>query len=408
MQYWSVSLFAMMLAAAGLPLYIHLPRFASTELGLSLSTVGGVLIGIRVLDFLQDPVLGWVTDRWQNARAALANTALIGLAVGFLLLFSIPPQTGTVLWLTLSLVLLFTSYSLGSILFYGQSTALAGGGDQRTLYSLAAYREFGTILGIVIAAMSPTLLVLAGPGENEYRVFGLVLAIGALVVALTTRGLWSRVAESANHFGLADLRNSSVLPLLLLALVNSLPVAMTSTLFLFFVEDRLLLPDLSGPFLILFFLAAGLSVPVWTRALRQFGTRQVLVFAMGMSIASFIGAAFLSAGAAAPFGLICLVSGASLGADFVILPVLFSATLHRSGVLAGQAFGLWNFAIKLSLAVAALVLLSFLDAMGFEAGAKNSPSALTALTLSYAVFPCLIKIAAIVMVLRLPDEVLST
>ena len=53
MRYLNVSLFAMLLAAAGLPLYIHLPRFATTELGLSLSTVGVILIGIRVLDFTQ-------------------------------------------------------------------------------------------------------------------------------------------------------------------------------------------------------------------------------------------------------------------------------------------------------------------------------------------------------------------
>lgn len=40
MQRAQVSLFSMALAAARLPLYIHLPRFASSELGFRLATIG--------------------------------------------------------------------------------------------------------------------------------------------------------------------------------------------------------------------------------------------------------------------------------------------------------------------------------------------------------------------------------
>ena len=57
-----IGVFAAMLAAAGVPLYIHLPRFVTVEMGLSLTTLGAVLLGIRIMDFAQDPFLGWLTE----------------------------------------------------------------------------------------------------------------------------------------------------------------------------------------------------------------------------------------------------------------------------------------------------------------------------------------------------------
>ena len=403
MRYLNVSLFAMLLAAAGLPLYIHLPRFATTELGLSLSTVGVILIGIRLLDFLQDPLIGRAIDRWREAGPAFAWAAALGMAGGFVMLFSIPPLVSTEIWLVLSLVLVFSAYSLGSILFYGQSAAIAGSGASRDMYRLATFREAGMITGIILAAIAP--VALGGlTGGSGYVAFGYVLALGAVFVAFQTRGLWRQAARPEAPLTFDALKSSGGMQLLLLAFVNSLPVAITSTLFLFFVEDALMLPDLSGPFLILFFLAAGLSVPFWSRLVTAHGARQVLAPAMIVAIIAFIGASLLPAGAAWGFAAICLASGAALGADMVILPALFATRLAQAGLQAGQAFGVWSFAAKSSLALAALLLLPALELSGFTPGGDNSAQALSTLTFAYAILPCLLKLLAIGMVLKLPRE----
>ena len=154
-----VSLFALMLAAAGLPLYIHLPAYASGELGMNLGALGGLLIGLRVLDFVQDPLLGRMVDSFPNARALFAALALLGLGLSFALVFTFLPAAGQLFWLILGLALLFTAHSLGSILFYGQSTALAGG--EAGLVKLAAYREGGSLVGVLLAALAPTLFAAA-------------------------------------------------------------------------------------------------------------------------------------------------------------------------------------------------------------------------------------------------------
>ena len=398
-----VSLFALMLAAAGLPLYIHLPAYASGELGMSLGALGGLLIGLRVLDFVQAPLLGRMVDSFPNARALFAALALLGLGLGFALVFTFLPAAGQLFWLILGLALLFTAHSLGSILFYSQSTALAGG--EAELVKLAAYREAGSLVGVLLAALAPTLFAAAGAGGGGYPAFGLGLAAMAGAVWLLTRRLWHITAPATSPMQLSALKSVGGVQLLWIALINSLPVALTSTLFLFFVQDKLGLDALAGPLLMLFFLAAALSVPLWSALVRRHGARRILPLAMTLAIVSFMGAALLPEGAALAFALICLASGAALGADMVILPVLFSTALARAGLSAGAAFGLWSFAGKLSLALAAALALPALQLAGYTPNAVNTPQALTTLTLAYAVIPCIIKIAAIILVARLPQEV---
>ena len=75
MVYPRVSLYALMLAAAGIPLYIHLPRFAAVNLGIGLGAIGTILLLIRLIDLVQDPLIGWAIDRWPKAQSLFAILA---------------------------------------------------------------------------------------------------------------------------------------------------------------------------------------------------------------------------------------------------------------------------------------------------------------------------------------------
>ena len=203
---------------------------------------------------------------------------------------------------------------------------------------------------------------------------------------------------------LKGLGQAGALRLLTLALVNALPVALTSTLFLFFVEDRLRLTGKAGLLLTLFFLTAGLSVPFWLRLRGRIGAKATLLIAMPLAIACFAGSAFLTEGDLLAFALICAASGAALGADTVLLPAMFSVALTRAGLQASLAFGIWAFAGKLGLALAAFAVMPILQWNGFVPGQPNSAQALSTLTLAYAVVPCVLKLGAMAMVLRLKVE----
>ncbi len=387
-----------MLAAAGVPLYILLPRYATVEMGLSLSTLGAVLLGIRVMDFAQDPLLGRLVDRPSVSLKVWALLGAVGLALGFWGLFGMAAVGNPVVWLVAVLVVIFTSYSLLTILFYAQGVRLMAAGGAGGHYRLAGARELGTVVGILLATVLPTAL--------GYRGFaGIYVGLAALATLAMWR-IWSRdgaPVEAAPLGGILRVRR--VRFLLVLAMVNALPVAITSTLFLFFVEDRLQLDGMAGPFLLLFFACAGVSAPFWSRAARKWGAKPVLLIGMALAIVSFVGVTGLQAGAALGFAAVCVGSGLALGADMVLLPALFSVALDEEKIQGGAGFGLWSLAGKLSLAVAAALVLPLLEHAGFRPGEVNAPEAITALVWAYALAPCILKTVAGALVLALPGEV---
>lgn len=402
MHYPRVSLYALMLATAGIPLYIHLPRYASVQLDIGLATLGFLLLLIRVFDFVQDPFLGWVVDRWPMAQPALALSAAVGLAIGFPLLFSLQP--GMFWQMTALLALLFTSYSLGIILIYGRSEILARSTDPKELLKLAGWREAGQLSGVIIAAAAPSVLMLIWVGQSTWLAFGLLLAGMALASAWVSRPIWRRLPSPTTRLSRTRLSESGAIRLLTLALLNSLPVALTSTLFLFFAEDHLELTGQAGFFLMIFFVSAGLGIPVWSFVSAYLGNRQTLVIAMGLAVISFTGAAFIAPQNATGFLLICIGSGFATGADILILPLMFSKVLIRAGLNASSAFGIWTFAGKLAIALSAATALPFLETAGFIPGSPMTPDARTALIGAYAVVPCLLKLFALGFTLTLPKE----
>ncbi len=390
---------AAVLAAAGLPLYVHLPRFAA-ETGMGLGTVGALLLVFRLFDLVQDPLLGLLADRWRRWRRGLAMGSLIAMGIGFFWVFTLQPG----IWeLAAGLAVLFTGFSLGMILFYSQGVGLAQGAGEHL--RLAGLREAGTLTGIVIAALLPTLFAVLTNPARSYALFGLVMLGLSVLAALATRGFWTADAmPPPPRLQLRPFLAAGGGRLLALALINALPVALTSSLFLFFVEDRLQLPHLAGPYLLLFFVAAGVSAPLWSRLAARFGARQVLVPAMVLAILAFLWTATLAPGAGVGFAVITVLSGVALGADMVILPALFANVLARADLPAGAAFGTWFLAGKLALALAAATALPILQRVGYVPGGDNSPEVLQTLTALYALVPCALKLPAIWMVLRLPQE----
>lgn len=383
------------LAAAGLPIYIHAPKFYVDSYGVSLGALGVVLFALRLVDFVQDPFLGWLSGVTRERRGAMVSGAALIMALAMLGLFAVPPMLPPLLWFALTLTALFSAFSFLMITFYATGVHKAGtlgaGGHVR----LAAWRETGGLLGVCLAAAAPTALVLIT--DAPFAAFSAGFAAMVLVAIWAMRGEWHVGDTVPDATGFREILADPVARrLLLVALVNATPVAVTSTLFLFFVESRLQASGWEGPLLVLFFLSAAVAAPIWGWLARRLNApRPVLIAGMALSVLAFGYAAFLGAGDVAAFIVICLASGAALGADMTLLPALFAARMARIAPEAGQAFGLWSLVTKFTLAIAAVTLLPLLDARGFVSGGPNTDSALLTLTLLYALVPCALKLLAI-------------
>lgn len=385
---------AAMLAMAGLPIYIHAPKFYVDEYGVGLAALGSVLFALRLVDFVQDPVLGWLAQATAAHRSAMVAGAGAVMAAAMLGLFAVAPPVAPLVWFALTLTALFSAFSFLTICFYAQGVAKAeamgAGGHVR----LAAWRETGALLGVCAAAAAPTLLAL-GPNP-PFEAFAILFAAFVLGTVWTMRREWGAVpAQGGTFAGFGAVIGDPVARRLLgVAFLNAAPVAVSSTLFLFFVESRLAAPGWEGPLLLLFFLSAAAAAPGWAALARRQGEKPVLIRGMALAILAFGGAALLGPGDQWWFALVCIGSGAALGADLTLLSAIFARRMATVLPQGAAGFALWAFVSKATLAVAAITVLPFLDWQGF-AGPDSPPEALRALGLSYALIPCVLKLLAI-------------
>lgn len=390
----SYSLFAALLACAGLPIYIHAPKFYVDEFGVSLAALGAVLFGLRLLDVVQDPILGRLAEKTRDRRGVVVAIGAAVMAVAMIALFAIPPVLPPLLWFGFSLTLVFSAFSFLTINFYAQGVVKAGDLSGLGHLRLARWRESGALAGVCLASVAPVALGAIMP--EPFTGFALGFAILAVAAVFAMRSEWStHGVEASTGFG-AVLRDALARRLLLIALVNAAPVAASSTLFLFFVESKLQAPGFEGPLLLIFFLSAAFSAPFWGALAERFGPRPVLLVAMVLAIAAFGLTLTLGPGDWVLFAAICIASGVTLGADLTLLPAIFASRMARISPSASEGFGLWSFVSKLTLAFAAVTLLPMLENAGFQSGStENPPEALALLTLLYAAVPCALKLIAI-------------
>ena len=394
------AVFSGFLAAAGIPIYIFAPSFYAQNYGTGLTAIAAVLFWLRLLDAVQDPLFGWISERLGRDRRFWIGFSVFILIGSLILLFAVPPRTAPLLWFALSMTGLFSAFSFLTINFYAQGISAAAhlpGGHMQ----LAAWRETGGLIGICLAAVAPTLLMVwtAAPMVG----FALGFAACGLLASWMMRHQWGGTPPRAPSNVAFIWRDRLARRMLILAFVNAMPVAVTSTLFLFFVTHRLQAGAWAGGLLLVFFLSAAGSAPLWAKAAQRFGTRRSLIFAMGLAIVVFALAAFLRGGDVAFFALICIASGASIGADLTLLPAAFAQRLAVIAPNGGEGFGLWSLMSKLTLAAAAIAVFPILDRAGFDASApEQTAQALSTLTVLYAVCPLILKLVAIGLLIKTP------
>ncbi|MDD2885116.1 MAG: MFS transporter [Dechloromonas sp.] len=392
---FSYGVLGLPLAFAALPLYVHVPPLYAEVAGLSLVSLGAILLAARLFDAAIDPWLGWLADRWP--RRPLLAAALLPFAAGFVALLNPPTENGAV-WLLGALVLTYIGFSAATVAYQAWGADLGRDAVDRT--RLTAAREGFALLGVLLAAALPAVLA-ASPTAGIRRLSWLLppLLLLAALVSLGRVGPGSPPSRPAAPLG-ASLRrvvaDVAFRRLLLIFVANGIASALPATLFLFFVADVLQVPAASGALLALYFLAGAASLPLWLSLARRHGRPFAWLLSMMLAMLSFAGAGLLGAGDLWLFALICLTSGLALGAD-LSLPAALAADMGDRLGQAGGCFGVWNFVAKLNLALAAGLALPLLGVLGYVPG---SGQGLPALSLAYAVLPLLGKALAVALLWR--------
>jgi glycoside/pentoside/hexuronide:cation symporter, GPH family len=402
------------LAALGLPMYVYLPTFYAQDLALGVGSVGAVLLAVRLIDVLTDPLAGHLSDRlpwpdWRRRFGMLLGTP--ALLLGVWSLFHPPAHSGSA-WLLTWAIVAYLGWTLVNVPYTAWGAELSSDYHQRS--RLTASREGFMALGTLLALGLPAALGLGrNPAAALHLMAWLVVALLPITLAIAIWRLDETRGTQAHPHWSSGLRllvaNRPLRSLLTLYLLNGLANGLPATLFLLFVRERLQAPDAIGPLLALYFAAGILALPAWLALAKHIGKHHAWSLSMLIAAIGFLPAPWLGPNDLDMYTLLVIVTGLCIGADLA-LPASIQAdvvdvdTAAGGGQRTGLLFGLWGMATKLALALAVGIAFPLLGLAGFvsEVAATQPDSALLSLALLYGVLPLLIKLPCSYFAWRFP------
>ncbi len=383
------------MAMAMLPIYMISPKFYGDALGIDLAALGVVLFLTRLLDTAQDPLIGRLVDLLQRKKHGWSVLMMIStgvLASGFVMLFAPPlwSEAGLILWLALSLIVVYAAHSLINICYLTWGARLTDDVDARS--RVTAWREAFGLVGVVVASVLPGFWVSDLGARAGYQIFSWVFV--ALLIAGLITTLWlSPRPHIAMGKGLEGWRHAlapkAVRRVMWFYLFNAIAVAIPATLVLFYIDDVVQMPDRAGWFLGLYFLSGMLTLPAWVALADRIGKARAWLAGTCLAVLALFCSGWVGAGDGFFYGVICLVAGAALGADVALPPAMLADAIpkgHRQST--GLYFGIWVLIGKFALAVAAGLALPSLKLFDYQPG---QPATSGALIVLYVFLPMVFK-----------------
>ena len=405
------AILALPLAFSGLPLFIYAPDYYTGEFGVPLGVMGIILLLIRGFDALQDPLIGSLSDRYASKRLSILCIAMLLLGAGFFMLYH-PVQSAPALWFTISMIIATLAFSILSINLNAIGSLWST--DTTTKTTITTTREAVGLVGLMTATILPSVLQQQEFSTTEvYSIYAVVfLVFLALTGSIFLR--WGRTqsfvtAPPLTHpptWNFKSLLNPAFRPFFWSYGFSMLASSIPAVLVLFFIRERLEAEHLTGIFLLLYFSAGIIGMPLWKICATKLGLEKSWISGMVLSIVTFSGALFLGAGDIWGYGAVCILSGVALSAELALPPALLSRLIDEQKIEA-ETSALFSWMIFLTKAVLALgtgVSFLILSMAGFVPHIPdNTPSALLTLSILYALVPCCLKaIAALILWRSLP------
>jgi len=400
------------LAVIGYPLSIWIPAHYSGGLGLSLATVGTILMLARLTDVVTDPLMGELSDRWRTPMGRRRPWLLIGppvMMLGVYQLFMPGPGVGLgyfLLWLTV----FFLGSTMIGLPHRAWGAELSPDYHQRS--RVTAAREIYVLVGLMVAAAVPMIVELrADGGAGVTQVFATLWqdAIGAfsgefrdkqIVDRATLTGpvlagmAWTVLVvlplcagivlffvkepavvahESRPKFreGLKlVLKNGRMLTALVIVLLVHFGESFRNAVSLFFIRDIVGVPTIGAAYF--FYFIAGLgAIPFWLWLGRKVGKHRAFMGTLITVAAVSTANLFLGHGDYLAFFALFIVKGFCFG-GLQFLPIAMLADVvdvdaaRSGGRRAGTYFAFLGFTEKLAIAFGTGVSLNIVGLLGFD------------------------------------------
>ncbi|MBM4216834.1 MAG: MFS transporter [Gammaproteobacteria bacterium] len=401
------------LGMIGLPIAIYLAPLYSGQMHLSLQLIGVALILARLSDFVTDPIIGVLSDRWRPKIGRRRIWLIFGSAimmVGVHALFR--PEPGVdILYFGIALALVYFGYTLILLPCHAWAAELSPDYNVRT--RISSVSQTFSIIGLIASTAIPAY-VLSRPGSTSADVMAVLSMVIIGLIPLCSALAFIFVPEPQlpvrrAQFGIRSaLRmlsaNRAFLNVTVLVLIATVGEVFRQTITVFFARDVAGVNNI-GIVYFMYFAAALLVMPGWVWLAKRLEKHRALALALSVVAATNAAMFFIPKGGVSVFTVLFIVKGACYGA-VLMLPhamVADTADIDTAETLdrqQGLFFAALTMVQKLGYALGAGLPLLLLGAFDYNSAGEERELPLLALSVSYSLIPCVLVLIAAAISLR--------
>jgi Na+/melibiose symporter-like transporter len=434
---WRLLAYAMpsiAIAALGLPLAVHLPEFYADSMGLGLIAVGTAFTLARAWDVVIDPLLGYVSDKYETRWGRRRNWVVIsapiimmasffvfipsrGLPIvnGFFTAFGMAPMEAvTSTYLLIGLFVLYLGFTMLLLAHMSWGAELSDNYNERS--RIQGWREGLSILGVPLVLMLPVVIEALGgvdANHNSVAVIGWFLIIVtpiAALIAVTMMGEAKVKPQPKLGFGAAIgplMTNSGLRRLVIADLFSGISGSALGAMFLFEAKYVWQVEGYTNQLLLLYFFAGVGFVPLALKLSYKFGKHKTMVGASIFNVL-FVPTLFLiPPGNIWVASLILIFLGVNVGTPSVLYRSMMADVGDYDEVQTGQRraglfYALLTLTAKVGSAIAIGVVYFILDRIGFSATGDNTADALSKLNMIYVAVPFFCNFCVTLIMWRFP------
>ena len=402
--------------------------FLTTVAGLRADVAGLILLIAKIWDAVNDPVIGWLTDRTVSRFGRRRPWLLFGavpFGLCFFLLWIVPPfgDTGKFFYYLVAALLFDTAFTIVNVPYTALTPELTRDYDERT--SLNSYRFAFSIAGGLVAASLHQIIVnsfcadqAACTGEAQrtgYLVAGAVWAVCCTLpffwcVAGTRERHAALPVEAAQEMGIFEqvrvaLSNRAFLFVIGIYLFSWLAVQITASVITFYVTFWLQRADLIPIVLLAVQGSAFISLFIWSAVSRRIGKKAVYIIGMAFWILVQSGLFFVQPEQTTLTIVLAALAGVGLATAYLIPWSMMPDVIELDELATGQRregvfYGFMVLLQKVGLALGLFLVGVALQWQGFNerAPAGQQPeSALFAIRVMIGPVPTVILICGIIL-----------
>lgn len=410
-------------AAMVIPIFIHMPKFYADVVLVPLGYLAMAIAIARSLDALSDPLMGWISDHTHTRLGRRRPYMLFGAPLCGVAFFALlnPPQSFTggraAIWFGVTFILYFVFHTIYVLPHYALGPELTQNYHERS--SLFAWRESFTILGTIVAAAAPGVMMQAFHMTERqvfFRLgifFGVMLSVLYGLLVLTVKERPDFVARESNPLvpGVRRaLRNRPFAILLGSYVVASISGAIPATMMPFFnayvIRPRN--PTFWLSMLLLgYFAFAFVSLPMWVAIARRVGKLNAYLASFFLGISG--GGAMFLLGPGDTWWLLVLIcwAGIGLGAGLFLTPSMQADVIDYDELYTGkrreaQYTAFWSMLPKFVAIPSAAIPIAVLASLGYIPNAVQPPRVVFAIRAIFALGPAVCSMLSYLIARRFP------